>query len=201
MLARGQNFMTTTTDIYSGMRMTPEEFCGLPETGPRCELVGGVLYVMPEPGLDHQFLVQLLWKYLFDQLTLPGLAHTYIPVNLVLIQNDYLSPDIIVVHSSRAEILGQVWVDGAPDIVVEVLSSDRNRDLVDKRRLYQEAGVPEYWLLDGDANTLTQLELGGDGVYQGRAVLTEADTLTTPLFPTFSLPLSQLFNHPARIRQ
>ena len=103
--------------------------------------------------------------------------------------------------SSRAGIVGQVWVNGAPDIVVEVLSSDRNHDLVTKRRLYQEAGVPEYWILDGDADIITQLELGDDGVYRERAVLTAADTLTTPLFPTFNLPLSQLFNHPARIRQ
>ena len=193
--------MTTAIGIRTGMRMTPEEFRGLPETSPRCELIEGVLYVMPEPGLDHQFLVHLLWKYLFDQLTLASAAHTYGPVNLVLNENAYLSPDIIVVHSERVGILGQVWVDGAPDIVVEVLSSDRDRDLVNKRRLYAAAGVPEYWILDGDADTLTPLELGDDGVYRERAVLTAADTLTTPLFSTFSLPLSQLFNHPARIRQ
>ncbi|MCY4415979.1 MAG: Uma2 family endonuclease [Chloroflexi bacterium] len=192
--------MTTTTGIYSGMRMTPEEFRGLPETGPRSELIEGLLYIMPEPGLDHQFLVQLLWKYLFDQLTLIGLAHTYIPVNVVLIENDYLSPDIIVVRSDRSGILGQVWVQGAPDIVVEVLSTDRDRDLVDKRRLYEVAGVPEYWLLDGDADNLIQLALDDNGVYQERAVLAAADTLTTPLFPSLSLPLEQLFNHPARIR-
>ena len=193
--------MTTTTQIYSGMRMLPREFRDLPETTPRCELIRGALYLMPEPGLDHQFLVQLLWKYLFDQLTLAGLAHAYGPVNLTLFEDDYLSPDIIVVRSSRAAMLGPVWVDGPPDIVVEALSSDRNRDLVEKRRLYEAAGIPEYWILDGDADTLTPLALGDDGVYRERAVLTAADTLTTPLFPTFSLPLSQLFNHPARIRR
>ena len=192
--------MTTTTDIYSGMRMTSDEFRSLPDTGPRGELVEGELYVMPEPGLDHQFLVQLLWKYLFDQLTLAGMAHAYGPVNLVLSEDAYLSPDIIVVDSSRTGILGQVWVDGAPDIVVEILSSDRNRDLVDKRQLYQDAGVPEYWLVDGDSDTLTQLALDDDGVYQESAVLASTDTLTSPLFPNLSLQLSQLFNHPARIR-
>ena len=192
--------MTTAIGIRTGMRMTPEKFRGLPETSPRCELIEGVLYVMPEPGLDHQFLVHLLWKYLFDQLTLTSAAHAYGPVNLVLNDNAYLSPDIIVVRSDRVGILGQVWVDGAPDIVVEILSSDRNHDLVTKRRLYAAAGVPEYWVLDGSANTLTQLELDDAGVYQERAVLTASDTLTTPLFPTLSLPLAQLFDHPARIR-
>ena len=193
--------MTTATDIWTGMRMPPEEFRSLPETTPRCELLEGVLYIMPEPGLDHQFLVHLLWKYLFDQLTLASIAHTYGPVNLALDGDAYLSPDIIVVRSGRAEILGRVWVEGAPDIVVEALSSDRDRDLVDKRRLYEAAGIPEYWILDGDSDTLTPLELDDDGRYRERGVLTAADTLTTPLFPEFSLPLSQLFNHPARIRR
>ena len=181
--------------------MTPEEFRNLPEAGPRCELLEGVLYLMPEPALDHQFLVQLLWKYLFDQLTVGGLAHTYIPVNVIVSGDDYLSPDIIVVRASRSEMLGEVWVNGAPDIVVEVLSTDRDRDLVDKRGLYAAAGVPEYWILDGDADTLTALELADDGLYQERAVLTTADTLTTPLFPEFSLPLAQVFDHPARIQR
>ena len=193
--------MTTTTGIYSGMRMSPEEFRNLPETTPRCELLKGVLYIMPEPALDHQFLVQLLWKYLFDQLTLAGLAYAYIPVNLALDGDDYLSPDVIVVASDRAEMLGRVWVNGAPDVVAEVLSTDRSRDLVNKRQRYAAAGIPEYWILDGDADGLTQLELVDKSAYRERAVLTSADTLTTPLFPEFSLPLAQLFEHPARARQ
>ena len=193
--------MTTAAGIYSGMRMSPQEFRNLPETTPRCELLKGVLYIMPEPALDHQFLVQLLWKYLFDQLTLAGLAYAYIPVNLVLDEDDYLSPDVIVVASGRAEMLGQVWVRGAPDIVVEALSTDRSRDLVNKRQRYAAAGVPEYWILDGDADTLTPLELGDDSVYKERGALTAADTLTTPLFPEFSSPLARLFEHPARVRR
>ncbi len=181
--------------------MTPEEFRNLPEAGPRCELLEGVLYLMPEPALDHQFLVQLLWKYLFDQLTVGGLAHTYIPVNVIVSGDDYLSPDIIVVRASRSEMLGEVWVNGAPDIVVEVLSTDRDRDLVDKCRLYAAAGVPEYWILDGDADTLTALELADDGTYRERTVLTAADALTTPLFPELGLPMEQVFEHPARIQR
>ena len=139
--------MTTSTQIHSGMRMTPEEFRNLPEAGPRCELLEGVLYLMPEPALDHQFLVQLLWKYLFDQLTVAGLAHTYIPVNVIVSGDDYLSPDIIVVRASRAEMLGEVWVNGAPDIVVEVLSTDRDRDLVDNADCTQPPAFPNtgYW--------------------------------------------------------
>ena len=197
----------TTADIAKprvrpGARMTLDDFIALlPETEQRCELHAGVLYLMPEASVDHQFLTQLLWKYLFDGLTASGIAYAYTPVNLVLSDDTYVAPDVIVVRAGREGIIGPVRIYGAPDIVVEVLSSDRERDLVTKRRQYQAAGIAEYWILDGDANTVTVLALGSDGGYRERAVLTAADTLDTPLFPQFRLPLAQLFEHPARLRR
>ena len=183
------------------MRLTLDEFFELPEMEQRVELHEGILYIMPEPTIDHQFLTQLLWKFLFDQLVTAGLAHVYMPVNLTPLPTVSVAPDVVVVRAGREDIIDRVRVNGAPDIVVEVLSSNRSVDLVRKRGWYAAAGVPEYWILDGDADALTQLQLGDDGVYQESAVLTIGDTLTTPLFPEFSLPLAQLFEHPARIRR
>ena len=88
-------------------------------------------------------------------------------------------------------------VEGAPDIVVEILSSDRRRDLVRKRQVYAEAGVPEYWIFDPRADTATLLELR-NGEYAERAVLTAADTVTTPLLPGLAIPLTDVFGHPRR---
>ena len=198
--------MTTATiarpRVQPGARMTLDEFIDLlPATEQRCELHKGVVYLMPEASVDHQFLTQLLWKYLFDALTASGIAYAYTPVNLVLSDDTYVAPDIIVVRAGREDIIGPVRVYGAPDIVEETLSSDRERDLVTKRRQYAAAGIPEYWILDGAADTLTVLALGSDGRYRERAILTAADILTTPLFPQFSLPLAQLFEHPARLRR
>ena len=192
--------MTTISDIQAGTRMTLEEFFELPDTEQRRELHEGVLYIVPPPIPDHQQLTKWLNRYLSDQLEETGLAYVFLPVDVVLSDDTNVEPDIVVVRLERAHIIHRARIYGSPDIVVEALSSNRNRDLIEKRRLYQDAGVPEYWLLDGDADTITQLELGDDGVYRERAALTTADTLTTPLFPTFTLPLSQLFDHPARIR-
>ena len=55
-------------------------------------------------------------------------------------------------------------VEGAPDIAVEILSTDRNRDLVRKRQAYADAGVLEYWIFDASNDTVTLLELR-DGEY------------------------------------
>ncbi len=188
------------TTIYAGMKLTLEEFLALPEMDQRVEFEEGKLYIMPSPNVDHQQLAIFLLVQLSTQLESTGLALVHMPVDVLLSESVLVVPDVVVIRPERAGMIGLHRIAGAPDIAVEILSSDANRDLVRKRRWYAEAGVLEYWPIDPIANTLTVLELG-DGAYRERAVLTAEDTLTTPLFPEFSLPLDQLFNHPARIRR
>ena len=104
-------------------------------------------------------------------------------------------------------------IEGAPDMlwsgnpvfrpqglrltVVEILSSDRNRDLVRKRHVYAAAGIPEYWIFDYLNDTAALLELR-DGEYVERAVLGPADILTTPLLPGLEIPLADIFDNPRR---
>ena len=190
----------TTTNIQAGTRMSLEEFLALPEMEPRCELIDGVLYMAAFPIPDHQFLATVLAMYLGLQILESGLGIVLHEPGVVLSSNTAVGPDITVIRSDRTGIIGPTVIDGAPDIVVEVLSSNRNHDLVTKRRHYEARAVPEYWILDGRDNILTVLELV-EGAYREWATLTSEDTLTTPLFPAFSLPLAQLFNHPARIRR
>ena len=182
--------------------MNLAEFLDLPVQETRCELIDGVVYMAAFPIPDHQFLAMVLSTQLALQIMETGQGIVYQVAGVVVSDNSALGPDIVVVRAERVGIIGPTVIDGGPpDIVVEVLSSNRHTDLVRKRQLYAAAGVPEYWILDGDADTLTALELADDGSYQERAVLTAADTLTTPLFPEFSLPLAQVFDHPARIQR
>ena len=193
--------MTTTTDITTGTRMTLEDFLALPEIeGYYCELVDGVVYMAAFPIPDHQFLAVTMIMHLAQQIMETGLGLVLQHADVVVSPTSAVGPDVLVIRKDRTGIVGPTVINDAPDIVVEILSSDRNHDLVTKRRLYAAAGVREYWVVDGSVDNLTQLELDDDSVYQERAVLTASDTLTTPLFPTLSLSLSQLFDHPARIR-
>ncbi len=194
--------MTTTPEIRTGVRMTLAEFLDLPQQEQRCELIDGVVYMAAFPIPDHQILATVLSSYMFQQIMETGQGIVYQVAGVVVSDNSALGPDIVAVRAERVGIIGPTVIDGGPpDIVVEVLSSNRSSDLVRKRQLYEAAGIPEYWILDGAADTLTLLELGDDGLYRERAVLTAADTLTTPRFPEFSLPLTRLFEHPTRIRQ
>ncbi len=139
--------------------MSLAEFLELPRMEQRCELLDGVVYMAAFPIPDHQFLAMVLSGYMFQQIMETGLGIVYQVAGVVVSDDSALGPDIVVVHADRTSIIGPTVIDGGPpDIVVEVLSSNRHMDLVRKRARYAAAGIPEYWLLDGDTDTLTQLE-------------------------------------------
>ena len=106
-------------------------------------------------------------------------------------------PDIVIILNEHRGIVSRTRVEAPPDIAIEILSTDRSRDLVRKRQIYAEAGILEYWPIDPRNDTVTQLELQ-DGQYIERAVLTADETLTTPLLPGLSIPLADIFRHRRR---
>ena len=187
----------------SGMRLTVEEFMELPELWDKrkMELDEGVLYIMPRPRKVHGFLQLRMYRHIDDYIDgftePPAELLADFTVALSLERRILLIPDLCIVLRGNPAVSGDRMVEGPPDIVVEILSSDRNRDLVRKRQLYSEAGVLEYWIFDTLNDTATLLELQ-NGEYVERAVLTADDTLTTPLLPGLAIPLADVFRHRRR---
>ncbi len=187
--------------LRTGARMSLDEFLALGETDERLELFGGALYLMSTPTKDHQFLMGELYLYLalyLNGFALPP-AEVYQDITTILsvsLQNA-VEPDLVVILSGRSDIGGRIHVEGVPDIAVEILSSDRSHDLVYKRRIYAEAGVKEYWIVDPRHDTVLPLALQ-DGAYAERQPLGPGDTLSTPLLPGLAIPLADLFQHRRR---
>ena len=193
----------TTLKPRAGLRLTVEEFLELPDTYDRrkMELDEGELYIMPRPRrAHHDGQQELEWHvltYLKGFAIPPAVVFTDFIIALSLEERVLLAPDLSVVLRERAHIIGDRMIEGAPDIVVEILSSDRSRDLVRKRQLYAAAGIPEYWMFDYHNDTATLLELRG-GEYVERAVLGPSDTLTTPLLPGLQISLADVFRNRRR---
>ena len=191
----------TATKYRTGMRMSLDEFLSMGKTDGKWELDDGVLYIMPSGTRDHQFLIFQFSRHLDDYLD--GFdeppAQFFHEMTTILSRELRRAPepDIVIVRNGRPGVLQGRWVEGPPDIAVEILSTDRNRDLVRKRQIYAEAGIREYWPIDPRNDTVTQLELR-DGEYVERAVLGADDTLTTPLLPGLSISLAEIFNHRRR---
>ena len=186
--------MTTTPH---GAKLTLAEYLALEIEG-LWELADGELYEMPPPSLDHQRLVGFLYRMLCAYLdgTAPSPGEALWGVGVALSESRMLIPDLAFLRAGREDIQQANYLDGVPDLVVEALSTDRQRDLALKRAWYAEAGVPEYWILDPVNDILTVLELSDDEYVE--RTLGRADTLTTATIPGFTLPLEQLFGNPAR---
>ena len=187
----------------AGIRLTVEEFLELPDTEDRrkMELDEGELYIMPRPRRVHQFWQHILIWYFESYIR--GFEHppaelfADFVVALSLENQTLLAPDLCIVLRERLDSVGDRMVEGAPDIAIEILSSDRRRDLVRKRHLYAEAGVKEYWIFDPVNDTATLLELRGNE-YVERSVLRADGVVTTPLLPGLEIPLADVFNNPRR---
>lgn len=114
---------------------------------PRYELVFGRLCVTPSPYPSHQTVSQVL------TLLLGRIAHAsggivYQDLDVVLADHSVVRPDIVYLSAPRLQIVGN-RVEGAPDLVIEILSASTSRiDRSEKQDLYVLSGVKEYWLVD-----------------------------------------------------
>ncbi|HSH74543.1 MAG TPA: Uma2 family endonuclease [Longimicrobiales bacterium] len=134
-------------------RWTYAEFARLPSEGStRYEVIGGELFVTPAPTVRHQRIVMRLSTLLYSFAREHGLGEVFgSPLDVLFAEGDYVEPDILFVRSGRADLLSDRGVEGAPDLVVEVLSpatAARDRGL--KLERYRHHGVPEYWIVDPD---------------------------------------------------
>jgi Uma2 family endonuclease len=133
------------------------DYLALPDE-PRCELLYGRLPVMPASTVRHQLVVVDVVRLLHEFASQRGGYAVVSPVDVVLAEHSIVQPDVIYVSRERAGILRQ-RVEGAPDLVVEILSpGTARRDLGEKLRLYAEFGVAEYWIIDPVLETFEFLE-------------------------------------------
>ncbi|HEV3076007.1 MAG TPA: Uma2 family endonuclease [Thermoanaerobaculia bacterium] len=124
-----------------------EDYDALPDQ-PRCELLYGRLYVTPSPTPWHQLVALFLWRHLEGIAEAAGGFAFGAPLDTVLADHSVVQPDVIYVSATRLDVLGK-RIEGAPDLVIEVLSPGSARhDRGGKLSLYAEAGVREYWIVD-----------------------------------------------------
>jgi Uma2 family endonuclease len=132
--------------------MTVDEYFELPESNSRIdELLDGAYVITPTPAPRHALGVQELGFLLRERLTDPAFEVFPIPGNLVLGPRTVATPDLFVIPRPRSS--GVSWREvGRPVLVAEFPDPNTAaRDRGVKRLLYQQAGVPEYWIVDLDS--------------------------------------------------
>ena len=135
---------------------TIEELWALPDDGQRHELLDGVHVVTPSPAIRHQRILRELMRALDPALRTRGdLEVLTSPADIRLGPRTVVQPDLFICRVDPASPPSDWPGLGTPIVAIEILSpGTASRDRGVKRRIYQRAGVAEYWVVDPDARLI-----------------------------------------------
>jgi Uma2 family endonuclease len=152
--------------------LTYADYAAIPNDGKRHELHEGELSVTPAPSPKHQDILLNLTVAVRDHVLRRGLGKVFVsPIDVILNDGSVLQPDLVYLEASRLTLVSDRGIEGAPSLVVEVLSpTTRQIDRTVKGQLYARYGVPHYWIVDPDARTIQAFALEGAG-YRPAATL------------------------------
>ena len=179
----------------AAVKLTYEDYCAAPADN-RYELLDGELIMVAAPNIKHESVRSLLGHHLGNFIIDHGLGKLfYAPCDVMLSESDVVQPDLLFVSREREHLLsGGQNVQGAPDLVVEILSpGTARRDRGDKRALYGKHGVIEYWLVDPMAETVS-INRQRAGVLVLSRTFGRTQTLRSQLLAGLELHLDDIFS-------
>ena len=152
--------------------MTAAEFmrAAFPEHE-RWELVNGEPVLSPSPDLRHQLVTDEISRRLGNWLESNPIALKVVDWDIALLLDETRRPDILLTLKKGGRLKLGTHGHGSPDFVIEVLSpGQENRDLGDKKDLYERCGVQEYWVVDYRKRVVHQFLPEHDGRYRSKIV-------------------------------
>jgi Uma2 family endonuclease len=156
------------------------------------EFSDGFIEVLPMPTTAHQRIVRYLISLLISFAADGKGEVLFAPLRVRLRTGKFREPDVVFMQAAHfGRIQNEYW-EGA-DLVMEVVSEDDpDRDLVDKRREYAEAGIPEYWIVDPRNTTISVLTLDGEK-YVLHGEFRSGEQATSVLLAGFSADVTAVF--------
>ena len=157
------------------------------------EFTDGRLEALPWPTTQHQGIAGSLFMALYTYLQPRGGTVLFAALRLQLREGKFREPDLLVLRDVQDPRRQNAYWLGA-DLVVEVVSSDDpERDTVVKRADYAEAGIPEYWIVYPQEETVTVLRLAGDQ-YVEHGVFRRGEVATSVLLEGFAVPVNEVLD-------
>ncbi|TYO93273.1 Uma2 family endonuclease [Desulfallas thermosapovorans] len=162
------------------------------DDGNRYELIGGKLVMVPRPRPKHQRVSGKIFYQIEDFLKKNFLGVVIQEVDVIL-GSDVVAPDLLFIAKDRLDLVGELNIQGAPDLVIEILSpSSASIDRRKKRKLYLASGVKEYWMVDPDQE-LVEVLVAEEKEWRWAGIFDREDILTTALLPGLEIRLSEVF--------
>jgi len=180
------------------IRFTYDDYQTLPEDSlKRYELLDGDILVSPAPTVLHQWVAANLEFILQSHVRRHHLGVVLAsPIDVVFGEGnvrEVVQPDILFISNERRRIISDKEIQGAPDLLIEVLSeSTAERDRGYKKTLYGRYGVCEYWLADPQARTINVYAIRGEDLVL-TGTFRNGDTMRTVLLPGLVIELDAVF--------
>ena len=178
----------------SGTLVTYEDYCNLPDDE-RYEVIDGELLMAAAPSVLHQMVQDNIGLPLSTFIKANNLGRVfYSATDVLLSDTNVVQPDILFVSRGRSHILTFNVINGAPDLVIEILSpSTAQRDRTQKRELYARFRVSEYWQADTEGQRVVVLALVGND-YEVAGEYGMGETLVSPLLAGLTLNVDDIFD-------
>jgi len=176
--------------------LTYQEYLTFPDSdGLKKEIIEGDLYMTPAPSIKHQQISSTLFYQLFIHVAKNKLGKVlYAPCDVLLSNINVLQPDIIFIARENYDILTEYNIQGAPDLLIEILSpSTQDTDRIFKKRIYEKFGVKEYWILDPILETV-EIWSSTKNKYQLLINATKDDTIESRVIAGLRLALVTVFD-------
>lgn len=171
----------------------PYEEAPNPFIDERYEIINNVRFdLKPAPTVKHQHLAGNLHHAVKTTCQHKGIV-LFSPIDVYLDEANQFQPDLVFILNEHSDIIKEARIEGAPDLVAEVLSpSTSQRDKITKMDQYERFGVKEYWIVDPIHTTVDQfiLERGKFQLYKTYA---DEGMMTSPIFACIKIDLKALF--------
>ncbi len=190
-------YAAQTEQLPAQGEWTYDDYARLPEDGKRFEVIRGELYKSVAPRPLHQRVITRLAFFLEGYLQESKLGTAFAaPIDVILPDSlgEPVQPDIVVIHRENLPVVGELNIQGAPDLVMEVLSpSNPYHDVRLKYEIYAEAGVPEYWIIDPRERT-AEIHVLRDGSYRLLGSFGEDEIASSEVLAGFAVLVNEIFS-------
>ena len=175
--------------------LTAKEYYELyPETTQPMELVNGEVITLSSPTYDHSNIVGNIFGLIRDVVRPQKLGKVQTaPTDVHFDERNILQPDVLFIANDNTQcVVIDRFLRGAPDLVVEVLSSNKRHDKVTKFIIYEKHGVREYWVVDPDLQNIEVYVLQG-AIFQLQGTYTIKDSFTSAILPMHTVQVKDIF--------
>ena len=181
------------TAVKKPIKFTYEDYLHFPEDK-RYEIIDGEVHMVPSPVPYHQMVLGNLYLRLCEFVDKKGIGEVYLaPLDVVLSEIDVVQPDIMFISKERLNIITEKNIQGAPDLIVEIISpTSEYRDRVIKRKLYSKYEVKEYWLVDLEKKEIEVMALGESGLETVK-IYKKTDILESLVLKGIKIKLDDIF--------